>query len=59
MYLGDEFASSVFGGDQDLLQKLLSAFKVADNPRGFLNKAKVALQLVNAYLFLDGHSVST
>lgn len=44
MYLGDEFASSLFASDEDLLQKLLTSFKVAKNPRAVLNKAKVALQ---------------
>lgn len=44
MSLGDEFASSMLASDGDLLNKLLTNFKVGNDPRVFLNKAKVALQ---------------
>lgn len=44
MYLGDEFASSLFSGDEDMLAKILASFKVTNNQRAILHKAKVAAQ---------------
>lgn len=44
IYLGNNFVSSLCVGDEDLLGKLLTNFKVAKNPRAVLHKAKVALQ---------------
>ncbi|KAF7966238.1 hypothetical protein HWV62_39451 [Athelia sp. TMB] len=44
IYLGDEFASSIFASDEDLLNKLLEAFGVAKDRRAFLHKVKVKLQ---------------
>lgn len=52
IHLGDEFASSLFAGNQDLLNKLLASYNVAENPRAFLHKAKVKLQYVRFVLAL-------
>ncbi|KAF7967027.1 hypothetical protein HWV62_36037 [Athelia sp. TMB] len=44
IHLKDEFASSIFAGDEDLLNKLLEVYGVSKDRRGFLHKVKVKLQ---------------